>query len=158
MTVTKEAWFGVCTECVAWKCGVMGRKEDWKTKRSQLELCIPQMHPCGLNSPKPHFSHQWTRGSQNALFSPTPSVSGMGVPGSDLPSGESPPWGAYERVAPSFCIFGTSSPAAPAMESRVGTPAGAALSATDSFHGWSLLCWPEGEFSRLLWSPLFVSF
>ena len=40
------------------------------TTRSQLELCIPQMCQCGLNAPKPHFSHWWTRSSQNALFPP----------------------------------------------------------------------------------------
>lgn len=63
MTVTKESWFGVCAEFVAQKCGVTGRKEDWRTMRSPLNsaflrcACEGWIHP----------SHTFLFGEQGVL-------------------------------------------------------------------------------------------
>ena len=93
---------------------------------------------------------------------PSFSHSGMGVPGSDLPSGDSPPRGVYEWAAPSFCIFGTGSPSSSSDGEQSGnTGAGAFFPVQAPFTTGpcsAVVCWPEGEFFKimLLWSPFSV--
>lgn len=162
MTVTKESWFGVCAEFVAQKCGVTGRKEDWRTMRSPLNSAFLRCACGGWIHP----SHTFLFGEQGVLrmlsFLPLP------------PSQE---WACLaqtslqERACPGECMSGRppasaslrlALPAHPVMESKVGTlglrrfcPVQTPFTTGPCS---AVLCWPEGEFSRLCCGPPFFVF